>query len=111
VRRDPVEDRPRSIDTSEQVEACVHDCCLLRCWEWSSRAGPSLSYMVSSRLWRATRCEGRRRGWGRIWLVGTTGRGNAADARFWSLEHPSAPGFADRYGISPRNVLEIDFIE
>ena len=50
-------------------------------------------------------------GGARIWRVGTTGRSNAADAQFWSLEHPSTPGFAERYGIPPENVLQTDFIE
>lgn len=50
-------------------------------------------------------------GGARIWRVGTTGRSNAADAQFWSLEHPSTPGFADRYGIPPENVLQTDFVE
>ena len=49
-------------------------------------------------------------GGARIWRVGTTGRSNAADAQFWSLEHPSTPGFAERYGIPPENVLQTDFI-
>jgi len=50
-------------------------------------------------------------GGARIWRVGTTGRSNAADAQFWSLEHPSTPGFAERHGIPPENVLQTDFIE
>lgn len=39
------------------------------------------------------------------------GMSNAADAQFWSLEHPSTPGFAQRYGIPEGNVQHADFIE
>ena len=47
----------------------------------------------------------------RIWRIGTTARSNAANAQFWSLEQPSSPGFAERYGIPPENIAHSDFIE
>jgi filamentous hemagglutinin len=34
-----------------------------------------------------------------------------AEAQFWALEHPSTPGFAQRYGIPPQNVSKLNFIE
>ena len=39
------------------------------------------------------------------------GRSEAAEAQFWSLEHPLSPGFAQRYGIPPGNVTNANFIE
>ena len=50
-------------------------------------------------------------GGARVWRLGTTGKSQAGEAQFWSLEHPSTPGFADRYGIPPGNVANADFIE
>jgi hypothetical protein len=46
-----------------------------------------------------------------IWRMGTTERSRAAEAQFWTTEHPSTPGFAQRYGIPPANVANADFIE
>lgn len=46
-----------------------------------------------------------------IWRTGTTGRSQAAEAQFWTLEHPSTPGFAGRHGIPTDNVANADFIE
>lgn len=46
-----------------------------------------------------------------IWRTGTTGRSQAAEAQFWTTEHPMSPGFAQRYGISPGNIANPDFIE
>jgi hypothetical protein len=46
-----------------------------------------------------------------VWRTGTTGRSQAAEAQFWTTEHPSTPGFAGRYGIPPENVANADFIE
>lgn len=46
-----------------------------------------------------------------LWRVGTTGKSRARNAEFWTLEHPSTPGFASRYGIPPGNVRNADFIE
>jgi len=45
-----------------------------------------------------------------VYRMGTTGKSHAAEGQFWSLEHPSAPGFAERYGIPPENVANADFI-
>lgn len=46
-----------------------------------------------------------------VWRTGTTGRSQASEAQFWTTEHPSTPGFAQRYGIPPENVANADFIE
>jgi filamentous hemagglutinin len=46
-----------------------------------------------------------------LYRIGTLGRSQAADAQFWSLEHPASPGFAGRYGIPPENVANYDFVE
>jgi hypothetical protein len=46
-----------------------------------------------------------------LWRIGTTGRSAAAEAQFWSLEHPLSPGFVARYGIPPQNVANANFIE
>lgn len=35
----------------------------------------------------------------------------AAEAQFGALEHPSTPGFAQRYGIPEENVKNLNFIE
>lgn len=46
-----------------------------------------------------------------LWRIGTTGRSAAGEAQFWSLEHPLTPGYASRYGVPPRNIIDADFIE
>jgi filamentous hemagglutinin len=46
-----------------------------------------------------------------LYRVGTMGKSAGAEAQFWSLENPSNPGYAARYGIPPENVANIDFIE
>jgi hypothetical protein len=46
-----------------------------------------------------------------LWRIGTTGRSAAAEAQFWSLEHPLSSGFAARYGIPAGNVARANFIE
>lgn len=46
-----------------------------------------------------------------LYRVGTTGKSQAAEAQFWALEHPSTPGFAQRYGIPAENVQNLNFIE
>jgi hypothetical protein len=46
-----------------------------------------------------------------LYRVGTTGKSQATEAQFWALEHPSTPGFAERYGIPPENVKNFNFIE
>lgn len=55
--------------------------------------------------------RGEIQGGARIWRTGTTGKSNAAEGQFWTTEHPSTPGFADRYGIPEGNVANADFIE
>lgn len=39
------------------------------------------------------------------------GKSQAAEAQFWSLEHPSSPGYAQRYGIPQENIENANFIE
>jgi hypothetical protein len=46
-----------------------------------------------------------------LYRVGTLGKSQAAEAQFWSLEHPMTPGFASRHGIPPENVSDYDFVE
>jgi RHS repeat-associated protein len=46
-----------------------------------------------------------------LYRIGRTGKSQAAEAQFWSLEHPLSPGYAKRYGIPPENVINADFIE
>lgn len=46
-----------------------------------------------------------------LYRIGTLGKSQAAEAQFWSLENPSTPGYAARYGIPPENVSNANFIE
>lgn len=46
-----------------------------------------------------------------LYRVGTTGKSGAAEAQFWALEHPSTPGFAQRYGIPAENIKDLNFFE
>jgi filamentous hemagglutinin len=46
-----------------------------------------------------------------LYRTGTLGRSQGVEAQFWSLEPPTAPGFAGRYGIPPENVANANFIE
>ena len=46
-----------------------------------------------------------------LYRLGTLGKSHAAEAQFWSLEHPMTPGFASRHGIPPENVSDYDFVE
>ena len=46
-----------------------------------------------------------------LYRTGTMGKSQAAEAQFWSLENPSSPGYAQRYGIPEENVANADFVE
>jgi hypothetical protein len=46
-----------------------------------------------------------------LYRIGTTGKSQAAEAQFWSLEHPLSTGYASRYGIPAGNVSNANFIE
>jgi RHS repeat-associated protein len=46
-----------------------------------------------------------------LYRTGTMGKSQAAEAQFWSLEHPSSPGYAQRYGIPQENIENANFIE
>ena len=46
-----------------------------------------------------------------LYRIGTIGKSQAAEAQFWSLEHPLSIGYANRYGIPAGNVLNANFIE
>ncbi|MCG3188109.1 MAG: hypothetical protein IOMNBAOH_02833 [Rhodocyclaceae bacterium] len=46
-----------------------------------------------------------------LYRIGTTGKSQAAEAQFWSLQHPLSPGYASRYGLPAENVLNANFIE
>jgi predicted transcriptional regulator len=47
-----------------------------------------------------------------MYRIGTRGTSQTGTkAQFWSLEHPKAPGYADRHGIKIDNVKNADFIE
>ncbi|MEO7065620.1 MAG: putative Ig domain-containing protein [Rhodanobacter sp.] len=46
-----------------------------------------------------------------LYRYGTTSKSHAAEGQFWSLEIPTNPGFAERYGIPPANVENANFIE
>gem|GEM_PF-4961652 len=46
-----------------------------------------------------------------LYRSGTTGKSQAAEAQFWSLESPLSPGYASRYGIPASNVKNANFIE
>jgi RHS repeat-associated protein len=47
----------------------------------------------------------------KLYRMGTTGKSDAAEAQFWSLEHPLTPGYAQRHGIPPANMSKANFIE
>ncbi|MBL7543786.1 MAG: hypothetical protein JNL11_08215 [Bdellovibrionaceae bacterium] len=48
----------------------------------------------------------------KLYRVGTRGQSKTgSNAQFWSLESPDMPGYADRYGIPPENVLKDNFVE
>lgn len=46
-----------------------------------------------------------------LYRIGTTGKSQAAEAQFWSLENPLNAGYAQRYGIPASNVKNANFIE
>ena len=46
-----------------------------------------------------------------LYRAGTMGKSQAAEAQFWSLEHPDSPGYAQRYGIPQENIANANFIE
>jgi hypothetical protein len=46
-----------------------------------------------------------------LYRSGTTGKSQAAEAQFWSLESPLSAGYANRYGIPASNVKNTNFIE
>ncbi len=46
-----------------------------------------------------------------LYRAGTMGKSQAAEAQFWSLEHPDNPGYAQRYGIPQENIANADFVE
>lgn len=46
-----------------------------------------------------------------LYRRGTLGKSAASEGQFWSLEHPSTPGYASRYGLPAENVANADFIE
>lgn len=46
-----------------------------------------------------------------LYRIGTAGMSEAGEAQFWSLEHPSTPGFAGRHGMPPENVSKLNFVE
>jgi filamentous hemagglutinin len=46
-----------------------------------------------------------------LYRIGTTGKSQAAEAQFWSLEHPLSSGYAGRYGLPSENVINANFIE
>ena len=46
-----------------------------------------------------------------VYRIGTTGKSQGVEAQFWSLEPPTAPGFAGRYGVPPENVAKANFVE
>jgi hypothetical protein len=46
-----------------------------------------------------------------LYRTGTVGKSAGPEGQFWSLEHPSTPGYASRYGLPAENVANADFIE
>ncbi len=46
-----------------------------------------------------------------VYRTGTMGTTRTGEAQFWSFEHPSTPGYAERYGIPPQTLANIDFVE
>lgn len=46
-----------------------------------------------------------------LYRIGTTGKSQAAEAQFWSLENPLSAGYAQRYGIPASNIKNANFIE
>jgi len=46
-----------------------------------------------------------------LYRIGTIGKSEAAEAQFWSLEHPSSPGYAARYGVPAENIANANFVE
>ena len=46
-----------------------------------------------------------------LYRIGTTGKSQASEAQFWSLEHPLSSGYASKYGLPAGNVSSANFIE
>jgi len=46
-----------------------------------------------------------------LYRAGTMGKSQAAEAQFWSLEHPNSAGYAQRYGIPQENIANANFVE
>lgn len=46
-----------------------------------------------------------------LYRIGTTGKSQAAEAQFWSLENPLSKEYAQRYGIPAENVKNANFIQ
>ena len=46
-----------------------------------------------------------------LYRIGKTGKSQAAEAQFWSLENPLSAGYAQRYGLPASNVKNSNFIE
>jgi uncharacterized protein RhaS with RHS repeats len=46
-----------------------------------------------------------------LYRIGTTGKSQAAEALFWSLQHPLSANYASKYGLPAENVLNANFIE
>lgn len=46
-----------------------------------------------------------------VYRIGTTLKSQATEGQFWSLENPTTPGYAAKYGLPAENVANADFIE
>ena len=46
-----------------------------------------------------------------LYRLGSTGRSQASEGQFWSLEHPSTPNYGAKYGIPAENIESANFIE
>lgn len=49
---------------------------------------------------------------GTLYRIGTRGKSQTgAKAQYWSPESPLSPGYAEKYGIPPENIADMDFLE
>ena len=83
------------------------DCGIIESLTVDTPYGPALQSSEASAMAARAQVESG----ASLYRVGTTGKSQAAEAQFWALEHPSTPGFAQRYGIPAENVQNFNFIE
>nr|WP_302476740.1 RHS repeat-associated core domain-containing protein [Serratia liquefaciens] len=73
--------------------------------------GPALQGNSPEALAAIGQVQGGATLYGAGYRAGTMGKSQAAEAQFWSLEHPDSPSYAQRYGIPQENIENANFIE